>query len=293
MNFKFFHFLFALISILILFGCSKKSDVVKKYKLNSDYEIATKFDNIHKEKIITGYIESNGLKEKSYELKFDANDNLQVLREFHNDRVHGREMSWYTNGNIWTYAEFKYGKQDGWYIEYYDNGNKEFELVYKENKKDWKFPETRRYYDGNLWFDEKVYSDTVLRTYYKKDKTKINDIIFKDGKPYEGNLLILQPEQGYKEYYKPTEEFRDGNTIILEEEYTNGKKNGKYKKRSFCGGSNSTMKERLKTFYLKEEGEYKDDLLNGEIKFYNENSKLIKVKEYIEGKIINEKDFTK
>jgi antitoxin component YwqK of YwqJK toxin-antitoxin module len=178
-----------------------------------------------------------------------------------NGEMHGPSMSWFPDGKLKSEATYEKGEAEGRMVFYYPKGNREIE--------------------GNLVNGDR--DGTWI--YYNADGTIQLQILYA-----RGQVVKERKENGtFREYY-------DDEQVQSEVIYKKGKREGKFTE--YYGNGRWTMKpvpsdsevstpaevERvLEGQTKKREGTYVNDLLEGEVKEYDENGKLLKVTRYVGG----------
>ena len=200
-------------------------------------------------------------------------DNHWDSNESHHN---GNTIQWHENGQKKEEGNFKDGKPDGLHTKWYDNGQKEKEANFKDDKNDGLF--TFWYKNGqNIeevnWKDGK---EDGLTTFWHENGQKHLEINYKDGK--QDGLFAEWYENGQK---KGEGNFKDGKQDGLSTGwYESGQKflsltvdNGKFLDAQVWLKNGENCKEtNLKNG-------------NGKVCFYDENSTLVSINNFISGDI--------
>ncbi|SNW62521.1 MORN-repeat protein [Orpheovirus IHUMI-LCC2] len=159
----------------------------------------------------------------------DGNGRRKVITMYKYGEIHGSYDSWYVNGKKEIEAHYSDGILNGSYTRFYDNGQVNIKCHYLDG-----------IYHGNY-------------TSYHKTTKKVIDVIHKCIEYRNGDIIGT-----YREYNK------DGK-IIMEIEYINGMKHGKFTKYYGC-------EKDIKWI----ECYYYEDMLHGSYKKYHKDGKLWK-----------------
>lgn len=175
--------------------------------------------------------------------------------------LNGAHTSWFANGKLKSEATYLNGEAEGKMVFYYQDGKKEIEgnVVNGDRDGTWLYFNP----DGSL----------QLQALYER-----------------GKLIKERKENGtFKEYY-------DDEQLMSEVTYKKGKRegpfaeyhnNGRWEMRALEAdpvlGTPGDMERVLKGQTKKKEGNYVNDLLDGEVKEYDEKGKVVKVTRYLAG----------
>lgn len=175
--------------------------------------------------------------------------------------LNGAHTSWFANGKLKSEATYQNGEAEGKMVFYYQDGKKEIEGNVVNGDRD------------GTWH------------YFNKDGTLQLQVLYE-----KGQLIKERKENGtFKEYY-------DDEQLMSEVTYKKGKRegsfaeyynNGKWEARALepdpVLGTPGDLERVLKGQTKKKEGTYVNDLLEGEVKEYDEKGKVVKVTKYVGG----------
>ena len=212
----------------------------------------------------------NGIK-KIFDEYEDENGHLikyiKYIAEIKKGKMNGKCKEFDTNGNMIYIGEYLNGKRNGNGKEYF-NDNIIFEGEFKDGKK-WNGNAKEYNFKGNLLF-EGVYQSGIKyngkECKYFDDGEKLRyEAEYKDGllwnaKGYNKNEVFSNLDFEIKNGNGKIKDFYSDNILKLIQDYKGGKKNGKV----FSYYNNENKQ-------LEYEGEYIDDIKNGEWKIYYEN----------------------
>jgi antitoxin component YwqK of YwqJK toxin-antitoxin module len=215
---------------------------------------------------------------------YDVNGVLRTEETYRNDTLHGSSKSFFGSGNPISDTFYDEGKKQGPFLEWWENGMKKSEGVYKDdilhgamimyNEKGKK--EAEGAYDNGLkqgrWVSYLPTGSVELQVKYEKGKEV--------QRRYENGVFM--------EYYP---------SGIPKSEYTyeQGKKNGPFSEWHDVGTFENQpttfeeqqqgimMRQKLVDTKVKMEGDYLEDALEGEIKFFDEKGKLTKTEIWNDG----------
>lgn len=175
--------------------------------------------------------------------------------------LNGAHTSWFANGKLKSEATYQNGEAEGKMVFYYQDGKKEIEGNVVNGDRD------------GTWY------------YFNKDGSLQLQVLYE-----KGQLIKERKENGtFKEYY-------DDEQLMSEVTYKKGKRegpfaeyynNGKWEARALepdpVLGTPGDLERVLKGQTKKKEGTYVNDLLEGEVKEYDEKGKVVKVTKYVGG----------
>jgi antitoxin component YwqK of YwqJK toxin-antitoxin module len=228
-------------------------------------------------------------------LSFYSDGNKKEDINYVNDTMVGNCVKYYHTGNLMYKGNIK-GFATGVYDEYYENGK-----LKKHDEWDHGKQIALKEYDENgyLTADKKTVNGDLVGTKYYYDSEGV--LLSK------GGLLNERKHGNYESYYsagkmKILEVYRndtllsektwyaDG-TLSSESIYKDGLKTGVYKEYYVSGNIRSEQvyvkgvkegayKSYFNTGGVYNEGQFKNDQLTGDLKFYSEKGKLMRVKKY-------------
>lgn len=178
-----------------------------------------------------------------------------------NGLLQGESKSWFANGNLKSEANYVKGEPEGRMTFYYPSGKKEIEGNSVNGDRD------------GAWM------------YYNEDGTVQVQVLYA-----KGEVVKEKKENGtFKEYYdddqlKSEVTYRKGlKEGAFTEYYDNGKWEVKPVPADPIKGTPADVERVLTGQTKKREGAYKADLLEGEVKTYDEKGKVVKVTRYVAG----------
>jgi antitoxin component YwqK of YwqJK toxin-antitoxin module len=175
--------------------------------------------------------------------------------------LHGPVTSWFDSGKVKSESTYVHGEPEGRMTFYFPSGTKEIEGNLVNGSRD------------GTWY------------YFNEDGTIQLQMLYA-----KGELKKERKENGlFREYY-------DDEQLKSEETYRKGKREGAFKEYHSNGkwvmkplpadpvnGAPADVQRVLEGQTLKREGNYVNDLLEGEVKEYDERGKVIKVSRYVAG----------
>jgi antitoxin component YwqK of YwqJK toxin-antitoxin module len=217
---------------------------------------------------------------------YDTNGVLRTEETYKDDTLNGNSKSYFSSGKPLSDTNYAMGKKEGPFLEWWENGLKKSEGTYtndvihgpmtmytEKGKK-----EAEGSYENGLkqgrWVSYHPTGSVELQVKYDKGK--------EIQRRYENGTFM--------EYYP---------SGIPKSEYTfeQGKKNGPFTEWHDVGSfENQTttyeeqqqgimMRQKLVGTQINMQGDYLDDFLEGEIKFYDEKGKLIKTEIWSDGEL--------
>ncbi len=181
--------------------------------------------------------------------------------------LQGPNKSWFDNGNLKSEASYVNGEPEGKMFFYYPSGKKEIEGLMVNGNRD------------GTWY------------YFNSDGSLQLQVLYA-----KGELVKERKENGtFKEYY-------DDEQVKSEVTYKKGKREGRFVEYFDNGtwslkpmpadpilGTPGDVQSELKGQTKKREGTYVNDLLEGEMKEYDERGKLVKTERYAAGALVGTK----
>lgn len=200
-----------------------------------------------------------GLEETYY-----PNGQVASQIEYINDIENGNFVMYYSNGNIENEGEYLNGQYNGEYTYYYDNGKKMYEGVYEIGRK------------NKLWVY--YHSDGLIKMFIHYDMGKTIKEDYQNGEfvsYYDSGMLesIGHYKEGKKEGY-------------FAEYYNNGKRELVPREKTDPYEPDELI-EVITGQQVKFERTYINDETVGEVKYFNEEGKLLKTENYLNGVLIS------
>ncbi|MBK8612249.1 MAG: toxin-antitoxin system YwqK family antitoxin [Flavobacteriales bacterium] len=216
---------------------------------------------------------------------FDAEGHKRSMEQWSVGQKDGEQITYYADGKVAEKATWVKGVQQGPFEQFFDNGQPKARSTYQKGQPEgtmtYFFPSGKKEIEGKM-----VNGDRDGTWYYfNEDGTVQIQILYKTG-----TYVKDRKENGtFKEYY-------DQDKLKSEVTYKAGRKEGRFTEWNNDGawverpvkiGPDGMQKgdtERvLEGQTKKREGTYKNDLLEGELKEYDENGKLIRTVNYVAG----------
>lgn len=216
---------------------------------------------------------------------YAADGKLRKVERYKLGTLHGEQVTYYPNGQMAEREQRVDGVLQGELKSWFDNGNVKSEATYvngePEGKMVFYFPNGRKEIEGQvvngdrdgLWYYFNADGSIQLQMLYAK-----------------GTLVKERKENGtFKEFY-------DDEQLMSEVTYVKGKREGKFVEYYDNGtwlmkpvpadpnmGTPADVQRVLEGQTKKREGTYVNDLLEGEVKEYDEKGKVVKVTRYMAG----------
>jgi len=216
---------------------------------------------------------------------YAADGKLRKVERYKLGTLHGEQVTYYPNGQIAEREQRVDGVLQGEMKSWFDNGNVKSEANYvngePEGKMMFYFPNGRKEIEGQVvngdrdgvWYYFNADGSIQLQMLYAK-----------------GTLVKERKENGtFKEFY-------DDEQLMSEVTYVKGKREGKFVEYYDNGtwlmkpvpadpnmGTPADVQRVLEGQTKKREGTYVNDLLEGEVKEYDEKGKMVKVTRYVAG----------
>ncbi|MCU0319313.1 MAG: hypothetical protein MUE88_04470 [Flavobacteriales bacterium] len=216
---------------------------------------------------------------------YDEGGKLRKVERYEAGMLHGEQLVYYPNGKLAEREQRVNGVLNGPSTSWFDNGQVKIESTYvngePEGTMTFYFPSGSKEIEGKLvngsrdgvWF------------YFNEDGSLQLQMLYE-----KGDLKKERKENGvFREYY-------DDERPKSEETYRKGKREGPFKEYHDNGqwlvkpmpadpvlGTPPDMQRVLEGQTVKREGRYVNDLLEGEVKEYDEKGKLVKVRKYVAG----------
>lgn len=216
---------------------------------------------------------------------YAADGKLRKVERFQAGTLHGEQLTYYPNGQLAEREHRVEGELHGEMKSWFDNGTLKSEANYvkgqPEGRMTFYFPSGKKEIEGQVVNGDR---DGVWY-YFNADGTIQLQVLYA-----RGILVKERKENGtFKEYY-------DDEQLKSEITYVKGKREGKFTEYYDNGqwlmrpvpadpnlGTPADVQRVLEGQIKKREGTYMNDLLEGEVKEYDEKGKLVKVTRYVGG----------
>lgn len=218
---------------------------------------------------------------------WDEGGSLRCEQEFAGDLPNGTCLTYFPNGKVLKRETYTNGIKHGPWEEFYDSGRKKGQGSYKEGALHDSF---------ELWFADGV--SEIRGKFINGHKDGMWVHFNRDGS--------IERTTVFKSDVKVTEKMENGEDIEYfasgipsgEFIYENGQKTGPFTEYFDVGewvrtpveqegpGQGLTFRESLEGRKKKREGEYLDGQLNGEIRHYNEDGRLMRIETWDEGTLV-------
>lgn len=210
---------------------------------------------------------------------------LRKVERYATGKLNGEQVAYYPDGSVAESETRKAGVLNGPNKSWFPNGKLKSESVYQNGEPEGRmifyFPDGKKEIEGGM-----VNGDRDGTWYYfNKDGTVQLQVLYA-----KGQLLKERKENGvFKEYY-------DDEQLLSEVTYKKGKREGPFAEYYDNGrwemkpmqpdpvlGTPNDVERVLRGQTKKKEGSYINDLLEGEVKEYDEKGKVVKVTRYQAG----------
>ena len=216
---------------------------------------------------------------------YGADGKLRKVERFRSGKLHGEQTSYYAEGQLAEREERVDGLLHGPSKSWFPNGNPKSEATYvngePEGRMTFWFPDGKKEIEGMSVNGDR--DGTWL--YFNPDGTVQLQALYA-----QGTLVKEKKENGvFKEYY-------DDEQVMSEVIYKKGKREGRFTEYYDNGtwtmrpvtpdpelGGPADVERVLVGQAKKREGTYVNDLLDGEVKEYDEKGKLVKTTRYAAG----------
>lgn len=222
---------------------------------------------------------------------YDVTGALRKIERFKLGKLHGEVVTYYSGGQMAEKEHFSDGLREGESLSWFPNGIPKSTANYvggeAQGKMTFYFPSGKKEIEGQV-----INGDRDGTWYYlNEDGTVQLQVLYA-----KGAVVKEKMENGtFTEYF-------DDDRIKSEITYKKGKRegrfaeyhpNGKWVTRDIPAdpikGTPADIERVLQGQTKKIEGTYKDDLLDGEVKEYDENGKLVKTTRYAAGEVVGSK----
>ncbi len=233
-------------------------------------------------------------KKDSMWIYYNDSEVIIMTEQYNDGNKHGVCKVFYSSGKLAEIDSFKLNVKHGMCMKFFENGNKKVECEYKEDYPDGRYIEY--YSDGKFKAIGKYLNGLKSGKwdYYNEE----GEIHFKESYNLGDRVELFKVNGEFEEYYNNPEE-------ILKEKvnYKAGKKHGpfveyyeigewKLKPVTYNQELFSDTKEEMVKYFdgqkIKRRGNYLNDLLEGEIEYFDEQGDLQKVEIYKNGIKISE-----
>ena len=216
---------------------------------------------------------------------YDEGGTLRKVERYEAGKLHGEQLVYYPNGKLAEREHRVKGVLNGPSTSWFDNGRVKIESTYENGEADgamtFYFPSGTKEIEGKLVNG----SRDGLWYYFNEDGSLQLQMLYE-----KGELKKERKENGvFRDYY-------DDERPKSEETYRKGKREGPFKEYHNNGqwlvkpmpadpvlGTPPDMQRVLEGQTVKREGRYLNDLLEGEVKEYDEKGKVVKVRKYVAG----------
>jgi antitoxin component YwqK of YwqJK toxin-antitoxin module len=210
---------------------------------------------------------------------------VKQVEHYNVGRLHGERLTYHPNGQLAERTHFKGGRREGAHETWYGTGNKHVEATYVADQLDGRYtlyhPNGRKEAEGQ---------------YVKGRKEGTWVHFLADGKPHvtrvhkEGRLTTERRDNG------TFTEFWDGERVRSETTWKNGKREGPFTEYHNNGqwvlrkvpadpvtGAPAFEERVLQGQTKAREGTYVNDLLEGEVREYDDKGKLVRKRTFVAG----------
>lgn len=215
---------------------------------------------------------------------YDRNGALRKVEQYQGGKLHGLTVAYYANGQEAQRIHWQRGVEEGEWQEFFEDGNPKIQGRYSNGE-----PEGENlYYYSNGKVEIRGQWRNGNRDgnwkYYNEDGSVQLQVLYADGQ-----FVKEKKENGvFKEYFR-------NEKLKSEHTYSNGMRHGPFKEYYDSGewviedrpegpkGEPADKVRVLKGQQVMRSGNYKNDELHGEVKYFFDNGRLEKVEMYSEG----------
>lgn len=216
---------------------------------------------------------------------FDTESRLRSTERWTAGKKDGEQLTFFADGKVAEKATWAKGVQQGVFEQRFDNGQVKHKATYQQGEPEgvvtYYYPSGKKEIEGSM-----VNGDRDGSWYYfNEDGTVQIQVLYK-----QGEYVKDRKENGtFKEFY-------DDEKLKSEVTYKAGRKEGRFTEWNDDGawttkpvqvgppgGEKSDLERVLEGQTKKREGTYKNDLLEGEVKEYDEHGKLLRTVNYVSG----------
>jgi antitoxin component YwqK of YwqJK toxin-antitoxin module len=219
---------------------------------------------------------------------YDDSDQLRKVERYANGVLHGLQEVYYPNGRTAEQENFDQGLRHGESKSWFDSGVLKSEAIHAKGEPEGRM--TFYYPSGKKEIEGKMVNGDRDGTwyYFNTDGSLQLQVLYR-----QGVLIKERKENGtFKEYY-------DDEQLMSEVTYKAGKREGPFVDYYNNGrwvvqpmpsdpvvGAPADMERTLQGQTRKREGTYRNDMLEGEVKEFDEKGKQIKVTRYVAGEAV-------
>ncbi len=216
---------------------------------------------------------------------YDTAKRLRRIERWKSGKLHDEQVAFFDNGTPAERSTYTDGKRTGTWTQYYDDGKPRTVTTYVNDVEDGPF--TAYTAEGKKDREGKYVKGVQEGSWYEynADGSILIEFLYKNGQ-----LAKSKKENGtFKEYY-PSEQPRSEYT------YKNGKREGRFveyfdnghwvekpTQLGPAGNAVSAPERVLEGQGIQREGTYKNDLLEGDVKEYDEKGRVLSVTRYAAG----------
>jgi antitoxin component YwqK of YwqJK toxin-antitoxin module len=216
---------------------------------------------------------------------FDTKGAKRAIERWTVGKKDGEQLTYYADGKVAEKSTWVKGVQQGPFEQFFDNGQPKHRATYQQGEPEgvvtFFYPSGKKEIEGGM-----VNGDRDGTWYYfNEDGTVQIQVLYQ-----QGEYVKDRKENGtFKEFY-------DDDKLKSEVTYKAGKKEGRFTEWNNDGawttkpvqlgpqgGEKSDMERVLEGQTKKREGTYKNDLLEGEVKEYDDHGKLLRTVNYVAG----------
>jgi len=216
---------------------------------------------------------------------FDTEGRKRSMEQWSVGKKQGEQFLYFADGKVAEKSTWAKGVQQGPFEQYFDNGQVKHRATYQQGEPEgmvtYFFPSGRKEIEGRM-----VNGDRDGTWYYfNEDGTVQIQVLYR-----QGEYVKDRKENGtFKEYY-------DDEKVKSETTYKAGKKEGRFTEWNDDGAwvtrpvklgpegmEKGDVERVLEGQTKKREGTYRNDLLDGEVKEYDEHGKLVRTVTYVAG----------
>jgi len=237
-----------------------------------------------------GFLMSRGLflkqKKDSVWTFYDKTGSVTSREGYKNDLKEGKSLVYYPGTDkLVEESIYKNGKLEGEQVQYFPNGKKRLQGNYIADKREGKFTE---WTDAGAKDSEGDYKSGLKEgvwSFYLPTGRLEKRVKFENGEA----IKVIRENGDFIDYFP-------NGVPQLEISYKDGKRHGPFKEYFEMGefvkiqesvqGGGMQWKEKLVGTQVKTEGDYMNDLLEGEITHYNDKGRIVKVEIYQAGELI-------
>lgn len=221
---------------------------------------------------------------------FDAGGALRAEENYNDDNLNGTCTYYFSNGKKVAVYNYLNGARNGPFVSYYDNGKKEREGTYRQNNFEGEFKSWRE--NGMPESEGKYVGGKMEGTWH----------FYSASGPVELSILYKKGVETKRKYMNGTfTEYYDNGIPKSQYTYEEGKRNGPFKEWYEVGqfvqvpGNAEDAKigimyrEKLEGTQVMKEGDYLNDQLEGEIRYYSIKGRIEKIEVWANGKLVDTK----